>query len=103
MAFSVMGSSRSGGVLCGVCHETKGELHNVGGLRLLRLARASRRAVDAAPFGQGGIRLGVLAGHPAFALDQVSAAAVDAAKVVDVARAVSGGAGRQPFGWLMCR
>jgi hypothetical protein len=40
----------------------------------------------------------VLAGGPAPALDQVAAAGVHAAQVVDVARAVPGGAPGQAFG-----
>ena len=59
-------------------------------------ARAALGTVEPAPCGDGLVWVGMLAGRPAGALDSVATAGGGAALVADVARAVAGGAVRQP-------
>jgi len=61
-------------------------------------AGATGCPVDPPPFGKGGVGLLLPAGSPAAALDQVAAAGGETALVVDVARAVAGGALGQALG-----
>jgi len=72
------------------------ELHHVVGCwrsdRRQSLSRGPGGPVDTAPLGQGRVRLCVLAGGPAAAFDEVAAASGEASQIVDVARAVAGGA-----------
>jgi len=82
--------------------QAKVKLHNVvcpGRVDLGHdLPGAAGRAVDAPPLVERAARLRVALGRPAPALNEVAAAGGDAAQVVDVARAVTGGAGRQRLG-----
>jgi len=90
------GRWRSRGVASGQAGQP--HLHHVVDYGGLRRPANTGGPVDPPPFRDRGIRVGVLPGRPAPALNEVAAAGGDAAQVVDVARAVTGGAGRQRLG-----
>lgn len=72
-------------------------MYNVAG-RLRSLARAAHGTVQLAPAGQRRARIGVLRHLLTAAFDEMAAAGAGAAAVVDVPRAVTGGAGWQALG-----